>query len=155
MILLRPQVNLHFRHEQQYPSTEATMLLSATPSSLCGIGLVDKSVRLLRQEEQFTKKKIFKVMERYDVGKEDRPRQVTEDYCNQGDTDLLLTPRRDDGFFVPFSRSISYHVDTAMAFEEAGMVVMSNFKLESRPCVASQPVAISYNMEDDRRFRIG
>ncbi|GBM97246.1 Murinoglobulin-2 [Araneus ventricosus] len=83
---LQNKVNLHFRHEQQYPSTEATMLLSATPSSLCGIGLVDKSVRLLRQEEQFTKKKIFKVMERYDVGKEDRPRQVTEDYCNQGDT---------------------------------------------------------------------
>ncbi|CAL1299139.1 unnamed protein product [Larinioides sclopetarius] len=148
------KVNLHFRHEQQYPSTEATMLLTATPSSLCGIGLVDKSVRLHKQEEQFTKENIFKAMELFDVGKGDRPRQVTDEFCVRGSSGLKLTPRSFDGLFTPLSSKTSHHVDTIMAFEEAGMVVMTDLKLESRPCVDVQPVAISFNMEDDRRFRI-
>ncbi|XP_055938471.1 pregnancy zone protein-like isoform X2 [Argiope bruennichi] len=148
------KVNMHFRHEQQYPSTEASMLLSASPSSLCGIGLIDKSVRLLKQDEQFSKKNIFNVMERYDVGKDDQPRQVTENYCNLGDT-VLRSARTDGDFFMPFSRSLSHHVDTAMAFEEAGMVVISSFQLENRPCVATEPVAFIDDLIDDRRFRIG
>ncbi|GFU22382.1 alpha-2-macroglobulin [Nephila pilipes] len=182
------KVNLHFRHEQQYPSTEATMLLSASPTSVCGIGLVDKSVRLLRQEEQFKKENIFKVMEKYDVGKEAHPRQVTEDYCylknSEGRRRRRYPGRRSGGrrgrrsafprrinrdriwddsgsFYPPFYRSFSHHADTSMAFEEAGMVVMSNFDLENRPCVGSYPVAVPYSSEAaymprfdaDRRYR--
>ncbi|GFY41170.1 pregnancy zone protein [Trichonephila inaurata madagascariensis] len=172
------KVNLHFRHEQQYPSTEATMLLSASPASVCGIGLVDKSVRFLRQEGQFKKENIFKIMEKYDVGKEAQPRQVTEDYCYQktsveglrrkrfpvrrwrksafsvddeiwDDEDYDPEPIRPnaDRYFNPLYRYFSHHVDTSMAFEEAGMVVMSNFELENRPCIGSIPMAVPYSSD--------
>ncbi|GFW83394.1 alpha-2-macroglobulin [Trichonephila clavipes] len=173
------KVNLHFRHEQQYPSTEATMLLSASPASVCGIGLVDKSVRFLRQEGQFKKENIFKIMEKYDVGKEAQPRQVTEDYCYQkkseglrrkrfpvrrwrksaftihlddeiwDDEDYDPAPIRPiaDRFFNPLYRYFSHHVDTSMAFEEAGMVVMSNFELENRPCIGNIPMAVPYSAD--------
>ncbi|GIY39970.1 alpha-1-inhibitor 3 [Caerostris extrusa] len=113
------KVNLQFRHEQQYPSTEASMLLTASPSSLCGVGLVDKSVRLLRKKEQFSRR-------------------------NQNPEWIAIS----FDYITPYSRHYSDHVDTSMAFEEAGMVVITNFELENRPCVISQPAVAYWNRMD-------
>ncbi|GIY30102.1 hypothetical protein CDAR_6902 [Caerostris darwini] len=141
------KVNLQFRHEQQYPSTEASMLLTASPSSLCGVGLVDKSVRLLRKKEQFSRRNIFEALEKYDVNKENHPRQVTEDYCLLKNTETRMDSISLD-YITPYSRHYSDHVDTSMAFEEAGMVVITNFELENRPCVISQPAVAYWNRMD-------
>lgn len=130
------KAHLNFRHEQQYPSTEAAIHLSASPSSLCGLGLVDKSVYLMSPDKQINKQKVFGIMEGFDIGASAQPLQTSEDHCSNSawhSSYDMADPEPYDNFHFP-SMYVSYHVDAITAFEDAGMVVMSDFVLETRPC---------------------
>nr|BAK64111.1 alpha-2 macroglobulin [Hasarius adansoni] len=128
---LQNKVSLHFRHEQQYPNTEATMLLSASPSSLCGIHMVDKSIRLLEDDTTFNTDKLFKIMESYDTGKD--PTEFPGICIEDSKEDKPRMPRNMI-FQDTFPRSGRPYVDARQAFEEAGMTVITDLKLKSYHC---------------------
>ncbi|KFM56606.1 Pregnancy zone protein, partial [Stegodyphus mimosarum] len=143
---LTNKVRLNFRHKQQYPSTEATMLLSASPFSVCGIGLVDKSIQLLSKDTKFDKEKLFQWMESHDVSSDTEPRRSRKRHCNRYP---LTQPRRHplppwsmdydetdgfSGFYFNGDRADSVH-----AFENAGTVVLTDLKLETRKCTLRDP----------------
>lgn len=128
---LQNKVSLLFRHEQQYPNTEAAMLLSASPSSLCGIHMVDKSVRLLEDDTTFNTEKLFKIMESYDIGKD-----------SNEESDLCVEDLIDDKFLPSENLIIRdthpnigrAKADAQHAFEEAGMVVISDLRIKNYRC---------------------
>ncbi|KFM57069.1 Alpha-2-macroglobulin, partial [Stegodyphus mimosarum] len=78
---LMNKVRLNFPHKKQYPSTEATMLLSASPFSVCGISLVDKNIQILSKDTQFNDEKLFKWMESHDVDSDTEPHRARKHQC--------------------------------------------------------------------------
>ncbi|XP_035217904.1 murinoglobulin-2-like [Stegodyphus dumicola] len=54
----KTKVKFSIPQKQQYPSTEAKIMLSANPSSICGIDFVDKSVQLLHDDTEFSEENV-------------------------------------------------------------------------------------------------
>ncbi|XP_035231579.1 LOW QUALITY PROTEIN: alpha-2-macroglobulin-like [Stegodyphus dumicola] len=142
---LMNKVRLNFRHKQQYPSTEATMLLSASPFSICGIGLVDKSIQLLSKDTKFNKEKLFQWMESHDVSSDTEPRRSRKHRCNpyplpqqrRGSFSAWRMDYELDGF--PEFYFNEDRADSVNAFENAGIVVLTDLKLETRKCTLRDP----------------
>ncbi|KFM60089.1 Murinoglobulin-1, partial [Stegodyphus mimosarum] len=80
---LMNKVGLRFSQTQQYPGTEATIHLSANPSSICGIRMVDKSVQLLDENTHFNKDKLFKQMQHEDVSLGSKPSELRIRLCRR------------------------------------------------------------------------
>lgn len=130
---LRNNVTFRFGSESVQPATSAAMHISGSPHSLCGVGVVDKSVHLLKQDNQLTKAKIFDILKRLDITRYTWPRQSSYDYCrNKSPTP---SPRYARRVIWPGPRTSNVeYVDSITAFDESGVIVLSDLTLETRPC---------------------
>ncbi|XP_076341788.1 alpha-2-macroglobulin-like protein 1 [Tachypleus tridentatus] len=133
---LKNKVGLEFQKTTVSPGSSTAIKLTASPLSLCGVGAVDKSVHLLKKDKQLSEEQIFSTLKSYDISGYHYPRQTTSGYTycqnigkNKGET---VGERRLSGSYQKLSPS--EYVDAIQAFEEAGLVVISDLTLETRPC---------------------
>ncbi|CAN7984390.1 unnamed protein product, partial [Ixodes hexagonus] len=64
---LQNNVTMTFGSDTVQPATSAAIHINGSPHSFCGVGVVDKSVHLLKQDNQLTKEKVL-IMESTDCG---------------------------------------------------------------------------------------
>ncbi|XP_035206325.1 alpha-2-macroglobulin-like isoform X2 [Stegodyphus dumicola] len=137
------KVKLGLYHPQQSQRNEdakATVMLSASPSSICSVGLVDKRLQLFGEEERFSKDKLFKWLEKHDVSSSTEPRRLRENICELHypvsgiRPHISLTLRNFEEFYNTFGFE-DERADSVDAFERAGTMVISDLRLETRPCM--------------------
>lgn len=139
------RVKLKFGTQKSYPGSETSVRLEASPHAVCGVGIVDKSVDLLKRGNALSKEKIFEILQKYDLNRNTLPHQITDTYCEnkiakEGGVEDFEHPLL-KGFPVSWFRYMSENVDSMMAFEEVGMVVLTDLKVEARDCSRS-PIAL-------------
>ncbi|XP_049273309.1 LOW QUALITY PROTEIN: alpha-2-macroglobulin-like [Rhipicephalus sanguineus] len=97
---LQNNVTMSFGSKVVQPATYAAIHLYGSPRSYCGVGVVDKSVHLLKQDNQLTKDKVYDILKGLDITRDTWPRRASYVYC--------LTQRLGSSFFflpLPFSLS--------------------------------------------------
>nr|BAR45602.1 alpha-2-macroglobulin 2 [Ammothea sp. RS-2014] len=73
-----------FEKDSVKPGEAAKYKISAAPKSLCAVGVVDKSVHLLKSDNQITSEKIFKVLKSFDTGRYTYPTLIDDSkYCKE------------------------------------------------------------------------
>ncbi|XP_077515294.1 pregnancy zone protein-like isoform X4 [Amblyomma americanum] len=129
---LQNNVTMRFGSETVQPATSAAIHVNGSPRSFCGVGVVDKSVHLLKQDNQLTKDKVYDILKRLDITRYTWPKQASYDYCRK---QLAKNPQQFKRHIWngPRSSNVEY-VDSITAFDESGVVVMSDLTLETRPC---------------------
>uniref|UniRef100_L7M8R2 TEP1-F n=1 Tax=Rhipicephalus pulchellus TaxID=72859 RepID=L7M8R2_RHIPC len=129
---LQNNVSMRFGSEVVQPATSAAIHLNGSPRSYCGVGVVDKSVHLLKQDNQLTKDKVYDILKRLDITRYTWPKQASYDYCRK---QLAKNPQqyKRNIWNGPRSSNVEY-VDSITAFDESGVIVMSDLTLETRPC---------------------
>ncbi|KAL1422269.1 hypothetical protein MTO96_022148 [Rhipicephalus appendiculatus] len=129
---LQNNVTMRFGSEVVQPATSAAIHLNGSPRSYCGVGVVDKSVHLLKQDNQLTKDKVYDILKRLDITRYTWPKQASYDYCRK---QLAKNPQqyKRNIWNGPRSSNVEY-VDSITAFDESGVIVMSDLTLETRPC---------------------
>ncbi|KAH9370187.1 hypothetical protein HPB48_019378 [Haemaphysalis longicornis] len=129
---LQNNVTMKFGSETVQPATSAAIHVNGSPRSYCGVGVVDKSVHLLKQDNQLTKDKVYDILKRLDITRYTWPKQASYEYCRK---QLAKNPTqfKRNIWNGPRSSNVEY-VDSITAFDESGVVVMSDLTLETRPC---------------------
>eukprot|EP00057_Strongylocentrotus_purpuratus_P015958 XP_011670432.1 PREDICTED: alpha-2-macroglobulin [Strongylocentrotus purpuratus] len=108
------QVSLQFLDGREIrPGQTASIALNARPSSLCALGVVDKSVHIMGGNNQLSKAKVLNPLSGLNVV--------------EGSHDLSCPDHSSSSFS-------SRHVDSAEGFRTAGVGVHTDLKLETRPC---------------------
>ncbi|XP_066273833.1 alpha-2-macroglobulin-like isoform X2 [Branchiostoma lanceolatum] len=67
---LENNVSVSFPKESQLPGATTKLTVKASPGSLCSVGVVDKSVHLMRSSNQLTQGKVFAELNRLDLSEE-------------------------------------------------------------------------------------
>ncbi|XP_071965848.1 uncharacterized protein [Antedon mediterranea] len=141
------KVDISFTEGQKKPGEATKLKIVSAADSLCAIGVVDKSVHLLRSNNQLTPQKVFSTLDDYQLSSDGGYIERSK-HC----------PERP--FWYRKKRSIvqypSYQTfeDSSTAFENMGLVFMTNIDVETRPCPRHYPVPIAYsiaNVEPDIR----
>lgn len=127
------KVEFSFGDEEKQPGTKTSISLKASPNSLCGTKVLDKSITLLDSTDPLTKEKVFQELQKYDQQQYYQRNHCNDKFRKGGrnkmSSSMILPPR-------PWSSS--QYADALTAFEDAGMAVLSDFKLLNRPCAKSQ-----------------
>ncbi|XP_069700318.1 alpha-1-inhibitor 3-like isoform X2 [Periplaneta americana] len=150
-----------FSEKRQYPGSEAQMKISAMPRSLCALLAVDKSTSLLAKPgNKMDMDRVFQDISRFRIDTNSAPLQSdpweycakkargrensttlagTEDENQQPTRGVVIDPpfwdlrRRRRKRFIA-TQPPSKYVDSIQAFDDFGVVVMSDLTLETRPC---------------------
>ncbi len=125
------EVTMEFVDEEALPGEMTKLKIQAAPGSLCGVGVVDKSVQLLGGDNQLKRSKVFSSLEKH---------QLSE---KEGEIDASKHCPPDfpwwAGSFGRRKRSIYYnprqtYEDASLAFKQMGLVFLTNIQVETRPC---------------------
>nr|AAN10129.1 alpha-2-macroglobulin precursor splice variant 1 [Ornithodoros moubata] len=130
---LKNNVTFRFGSESVQPATSAAIHLTGSPLSFCGVGVVDKSVHLLKDDNQLTKAKVYDLLKRLDINRYTWPRQSSYDYCRRKSSSTGPRYARRVIWPGPRTSNVEY-VDSITAFDESGVIVLSDLTLETRPC---------------------
>ncbi|KAG7175154.1 Alpha-2-macroglobulin-like 6 [Homarus americanus] len=126
------------------PGDKTSFTLSANPNSICGLGVVDRSVEMLAREQphQLSVHTLLDVVrgmevqswEHYDYL--DLYSRCYQDYnYDYWDYDYPLPPIRKRRSATGMEDSYAVHyVDAFYAFRDAGLLVVTDLDLETRPC---------------------
>lgn len=127
------KVALEFGDEVAQPGTKTTVTLRASPNSLCGVKIVDKSISLLNSNDQLTTEKVFNFIESMDIG-----RYYGVNRCNEKTPQPGLYSKASDLIVRPKPWSASSYEDSLAAFENCGLLVISDLTLFTRPCKSNR-----------------
>nr|XP_034308643.1 pregnancy zone protein isoform X4 [Crassostrea gigas] len=125
------KVNMEFVNSPIKPGTNATIRVSGDSGSACSIGVVDKSIELLKADHQLTPEKFYSLLSTdmmYDhyYSINDHFDRNCRDKNTENGTEKAVEILRNP-YDVP--------VDSYQAFKNFGLRVFTNLKLETRPCV--------------------
>lgn len=129
-------VKLSWSSTRKQPGQNVTMNLKGTAGSICGYSVVDRSVTYARPDLQLSESKIYNRLPDLHIPAGSSPQQVTPDwkYCEKknGESDFDDLRRRKRSYFIGhFSAQFK---DAMEAFDNAGILVMSDLNIETRPC---------------------
>ncbi|BFZ02236.1 hypothetical protein BsWGS_05276 [Bradybaena similaris] len=130
------EVEMEFNKSVVLPGENVDINLTASPGSVCAIGVVDKSVNILGGKHQITSEQVFKKIEEFSTGLFDDvsiPYQ-RDDYCERRVRKLGVTEE------IHYTTYTSPFVDAMQAFKSSGFLVLSNLNLETRPCTAESTI---------------
>ncbi|XP_064607902.1 alpha-2-macroglobulin-like isoform X2 [Liolophura sinensis] len=142
------KVEMSFADSPVFPGDPATLQVSASPGSLCGIGVVDKSVLLLGGQNQLTLEQVMEFLRnrdplRYPSAYLDY--KEANIYCldkvgipekYEAEVDERLLRLQGDWWQLPFRYQVE-QVDSMQAFQSTGLVTATNLRILTRPCVVS------------------
>ncbi|GFS48620.1 murinoglobulin-1 [Nephila pilipes] len=125
------KVNFEFGDEEKQPGSQTTVRVTSSPSSLCGLKIVDKSVSLLDSSDQLTKDRIFQLLD--DLNPDNYFYSPNPCYRDIPQPGLPPSKTKKNNNGGPSYSSSSYE-DSYSSFQDAGYLVISNLILFSRPC---------------------
>ncbi|GFS07416.1 alpha-2-macroglobulin-like protein [Elysia marginata] len=134
------QVTLEFNETTALPGQKVDLKLGAAPGSVCGVGVVDKSVNILGGDHQITPAQVFKkISELSNVpyGLNSATYGDEYEYCEERIKNVEAQNPEVEEDFWHYSSS---YVDALEAFKLSNMMVLTNLQLETRPCSRSVPV---------------
>ena len=128
-------VTVGFNFARRLPGQPVQMRLKAAPQSLCGFSVVDKSVGLMGTGNILRQDEVFKFLTRGDIsdthfGSENR------EYCEKFEEKAEQKEEGHIRMYRPWGWSSwrTTRHDSITAFRDAGMLVMTDMALETRPC---------------------
>nr|BAR45611.1 alpha-2-macroglobulin [Scolopendra japonica] len=127
-------VSLNFDTQRVIPATHTEISIKASPYSLCAVGIVDRAVHFLRANNQLTLTKIFNGLSAFDITKDSLPEQSKVKYCHQHFDSYPLHPFVDNSLIRVMEVESGY-ADAATAFDDTGVIIMSDLTFDTRPCV--------------------
>ncbi|XP_063955398.1 uncharacterized protein LOC129261791 [Lytechinus pictus] len=122
------EVTLDFGESEVKPNDETTLDVTADPDSLCGVGVVDKSVYVLGGDNSMTKDSLFDSIRRYQLGRYGG----VYDYGSRCPSYYRRRRRRS---IAPWYGGGSDFDDASAAFKNIGLVYLTNLDIETKPCV--------------------
>ncbi|CAG0885196.1 unnamed protein product [Cyprideis torosa] len=166
------KVSLSWSEKETRVQEMVQLRTKAAAGSFCGIRVVDESVRILKPQQQLTPALVMAFQERFEVGSHEIP-QMFEDCVETDEENGGLNPMVDPGpvpfplplraalnpdleevflrkkrSFIPYSTTD----DARKPFVDAGMLVMTDLAVATRPCsdmLLSYPRASVLNLEFD------
>ncbi|CAL1538258.1 unnamed protein product [Lymnaea stagnalis] len=132
-------VKMAFSETLVLPGNKININLKAEAGSVCGVGIVDKSVNILGGNHQITPDLIFQKIEEFNVVTSDY--YYDNSYCEKRMKKIEANENQDENF--SFWHYSSPYVDAIQAFVSSGFTVLTNLQLETRPCGRSHPVFYS------------
>ncbi|GFN91723.1 alpha-2-macroglobulin-like protein [Plakobranchus ocellatus] len=137
---LQPRdVKLEFNESQAIPGQGVNLNLDAAPGSVCGVGIVDKSVNILPGDHHITVAKIFYSIGKFWIpyyGPATKRLEHYTDYCKK----RMKSKQESFWEYVPHTY-LSEYWDALHAFMRSGALVLTDLHLETRPCSAYPPQA--------------
>ncbi|XP_061179924.1 alpha-2-macroglobulin-like [Saccostrea echinata] len=131
------KVKMDFLNKSVRPGSNATIRVSADPQSSCSIGVVDKSIDLLKAGHQMTKKKFYSLLTTESSHFHYYPRARD---CNRNRKNTNINS------FPELLRNPSdIPVDSYRTFQTFGLRVFTNLRLETRPCIDYIYPEVMYN----------
>jgi hypothetical protein len=131
------KVSMEFNRTTVLPGEVVDINLKATPGSVCGVGIVDKSVNILGGKHQITPELVFEKIEEFNTAQyaqlTDYSYFITDLYC-----EARIRKVKGEHDYHHFSSSF---VDSLQAFKSSGFMVLTNLDLETRPCGAEHAIA--------------
>ncbi|XP_062569935.1 pregnancy zone protein-like isoform X2 [Saccostrea cucullata] len=119
------KVNMEFVKKSIRPGTNATIRVSADPQSSCSIGVVDKSIDLLKAGHQMTKEKFYSLL------------STEMDHIHYYPRDCNRDRKKTD--MNPFPELLRHPsevpVDAYRPFQTFGLRVFTNLVLKTTPCI--------------------
>ncbi|KAK3727994.1 hypothetical protein QZH41_015942, partial [Actinostola sp. cb2023] len=109
---LENQVFVRFSDNVRRPGEPVQITLTATPGSTVALAGVDKCVRLLKAADDLNSDKVVNILSSHDVG------PITNQY------NLHRMRCYKDNY-----------VDSSKAFDDAGLIYLSDSRIDSRPCL--------------------
>ncbi|XP_014672170.1 PREDICTED: alpha-1-inhibitor 3-like [Priapulus caudatus] len=137
---LRNKVSISFDEREQTPGSGATLQIRASPRSLCAVGVVDKSVTLLADSNPITAASVFEKLG--NSVRIDQTFYSISDYCRSkhGEPGPPSTPPPpppiplDDDKRCRYVWANTEYVDSRLAFQDLGLLVMTDMNVDARPC---------------------
>ncbi|PNF16410.1 Murinoglobulin-1 [Cryptotermes secundus] len=150
-----------FSEHRQFPGSETLLEISASPHSLCAVSAVDKSISFLgKPGSKLDVDRMFQDLSRFAIDANSAPLQTDPwEYCAKkaqgredvtsmaGTEEVSQKPSRGVVVEPPFwdlrrrrrkrfiaTQPPSKYVDSIQAFDDFGVVVMSDLTVETRPC---------------------
>ncbi|XP_071524073.1 alpha-1-inhibitor 3-like [Panulirus ornatus] len=138
-------VDLSWSVQQTQPKEQATLTLASGPNSICSLGVVDKSVELLNPKgDTFSLTSLFSSVEYFRIAVW-RGAQVNDrEYCQN-----KLGKAKESRNYNYFSK----YVDALKMFDDSGLFIFSNLRVETRPCEKEEYEPFDYY--DDISLRGG
>nr|XP_053636062.1 alpha-1-inhibitor 3-like [Cherax quadricarinatus] len=140
-------VALTWQVPQVQPGDLTMFTLSAEPNSLCSLGVVDKSTELLSDApDPITSDTLFSYVENFKIYPWLNSQVNDYEYCRKQleGTSYLPTKDGEENLFPRFPFPVYYtnYVDALKMFDESGLYVFTDLKIETRPCEkeARQPI---------------
>ncbi|XP_050717837.1 pregnancy zone protein-like isoform X3 [Eriocheir sinensis] len=138
---LANNVTLGWSTPKAQPGDTASLTLGSEPNSVCSLGVVDRSTELLTKEpDPITLERLFDFADRFTIYKYTRSQINDYDYCNEKhrpkpepltvDTEGSIEPP----ILPPIYRYYSSYVDALKMFSDAGVYVITDLTVETRPC---------------------
>ncbi|KAK4317436.1 hypothetical protein Pmani_011444 [Petrolisthes manimaculis] len=126
---LANRAELSWSHSKLQPGEVAQLKLKAAPNSLCSLGVVDKSVELLNtQSDPFDLPSLFRPLADFKVRSWSGQQVNDYQYCRD-----YFRSNADDSDSVNY-RYFTEYVDALKMFDDAGLYIFSNLRVETRPC---------------------
>eukprot|EP00794_Sanderia_malayensis_P009949 gene9949-10969_t len=123
------KVSMEFSEKQVFPGTKVKLTLKASPGSNFAITAVDKSIHFLRESNDIKPGQVEQLIKNLDIG---------PGYINNNDRCFKGGRRGYWGYYSPTT-----FVDSQKAFNDNGMLFMSNMFVDTRPC-NNEPIALPY-----------
>nr|BAR45604.1 alpha-2-macroglobulin 4 [Ammothea sp. RS-2014] len=114
------KVSLNFEKNSIKPGTLARYKISASAKSLCAVGVVDKSVHLLKSSNQITVEKIFNILKSFDATNDNVHCRRSRRRRTRSDARIVRS--------VPFAPrpSRTEFADAPMSFEFSGLTYLTD-----------------------------
>nr|BAR45620.1 alpha-2-macroglobulin 3 [Vargula sp. RS-2014] len=135
---LEHEVRLKWSKDKPSPGEDINLQIDAAPLSVCGISVVDRSVKLLSSNNQIKKENLLKRRSWLHTYQYTYPPQQRDwEYCrkkNEAEMEKLESisnKNKRSLFWGPYYGSSA---DSITAFDIAGLIVMTDLLLETRPC---------------------
>ncbi|XP_070176474.1 alpha-2-macroglobulin-like protein 1 isoform X1 [Littorina saxatilis] len=158
------EVKMEFADKTVAPGEQTVIQLEAAAGSVCGVGVVDKSINILGGDHQITPAQVFEKLKEYSLSSRNRYTYFRNDnnYCKEKmekKAKLEAAANRDgeegeeeedaeEGFVrFPDYWYRSNYVDAIEAFKQMGMLVLTNLAVETRPCAKDIPVYYAYAVD--------
>ncbi|XP_071499842.1 pregnancy zone protein-like [Diadema antillarum] len=125
---LANEVALDFADDEVKPGESTTMKVTSQANSLCGLGIVDKSVHILGGDNSITSNKLIEAVRRYQL---ERYGMFYDSSSSCQDSRRRRRKRTSVPYFYGGGSSFE---DSSKAFKDIGMLYLTNMDVETKPC---------------------
>ncbi|KAK7080932.1 Seminal vesicle autoantigen (SVA), partial [Halocaridina rubra] len=118
------------------PKDAAVVTISSSSKSVCGLGVVDRSVEILsrQQADRLTTPALFRIIDQASVSVWENSQINDYNYCYGKDNNYYYPVYGFEERSIYYGYNSGQYADAISSFNDAGLLVISDLTLETRPC---------------------